>query len=232
MAQEKSKAVVSNEQIIKMLQNDDKTAVAVISSQIENCRTLDEIEQAIGQTSQLDRFAWIKISLLLAKIYETRTKKEASEANKRLQTELGYSKQQMSNFKKAGEKLLSGNYKTLKTGIVKFLNDEQENKTEKRPIAIEKPERRGSYKDSEGEEYLIFFSNVIYTDDEKKPRYYSVSVEQVEKTYDKLGDGDKFAVTFEEYSQNGKTERIPTFNFYKGNELEMIPLTSLKFVNL
>lgn len=199
MSEKEKKALVSFDEkaFENLLATDEKAAIKSLISAVDEMKSTEEKYDFIGASALRGRASWVQTAIVVTSAFKGLSRKEIGAKVDELQERLHYKRAQVFNYRKAGEKLIAGDYKNIPFVMNDFI------KSEKKDIFTEnitEIEKRGYYNAGE-KSFIIGFGKFKRSNGKDENRYFVLPTPQ----WDQIDYGDVTEITIERMAkENGK----------------------------
>lgn len=199
MSDKEKKALVSFDEkaFETLLATDEKAAIKSLVSAVDEMKSAEEKYDFIGASALRGRASWVQTAIVVTSAFKGLSRKEIGAKVDELQERLHYKRAQVFNYRKAGEKLIAGDYENIPFVMNDFL------KAEKKDIFTENIsdiEKRGFYIAGE-KAFTIGFGKFKRSDGKNENKYFALPAVQ----WDEIVNGGVKEITIERMAkENGK----------------------------
>ena len=142
----------SEDEIISTFETDERAALSLIVDNVNGITKAEDLFKMIGKSAMIGRAQWVQTAIVTAKAFENKSRAEVAETREKWAEVLRYSKQQIANFRQAGEKLISGDFEKIPNTMAEFLKRPSNQKAEFKSVSIVR--RAGEYLDGDGKLHM------------------------------------------------------------------------------
>lgn len=199
MSDKEKKALVSFDEkaFENLLATDEKAAIKSLVSAVDEMKSTEEKYDFIGASALRGRASWVQTAIVVTSAFKGLSRKEIGAKVDELQERLHYKRAQVFNYRKAGEKLITGDYESIPFVMSDFI------KSEKKDIFTEnitEIERRGQYMAGENG-FVIAFGKFKRSNGKDENKYFTLPAKQ----WDEIDYGDVEEIFIERMAkENGK----------------------------
>lgn len=172
MSEKEKKALVTFDEkaFETLLATDEKAAIKSLVSAVDEMKSTEEKYDFIGASALRGRASWIQTAIVVTSAFKGLSRKEIGTKVDELQERLHYRRAQVFNYRKAGEKLISGDYDSIPFVMNDFI------KSEKKDIFTENITdflRRGHYWTAE-KEFVIIIGKFKRSNGKEENKYFTL----------------------------------------------------------
>ena len=181
-------AIITKAEAMELaLSEKPKATVTALAKEIATISTEQSIAK-IGELAERDRCAWVYTALCVGNAFKNLSKRECAKRIAELQDKLKYSRAQVYNYRKAGEKLVSTDYEALPYDMAAFIREKKEKPVNNTIASIT---QKGSYRTGDNSENYIYIGNVTNTAGKAQVKYFVTTKKDGEKL-NRVCDNDEF----------------------------------------
>lgn len=176
MSEKEKKALVTFDEkaFETLLATDEKAAIKSLVSAVDEMKSTEEKYDFIGASALRGRASWVQTAIVVTSAFKGLSRKEIGAKVDELQERLHYKRAQVFNYRKAGEKLIAGDYESIPFVMNDFI------KSEKKDIFTEnitEIERRGQYMAGE-KGFVIAFGKFKRSNGKDENKYFTLPANQ------------------------------------------------------
>ena len=181
-------AIITKAEAMELaLSEKPKATVTALAKEIATISTEQSIAK-IGELAERDRCAWVYTALCVGNAFKNLSKRECAKRIAELQDKLKYSRAQVYNYRKAGEKLVSTDYEALPYDMAAFIREKKEKPVNNTIASIT---QKGSYRTGDNSENYIYIGNVTNTAGKAQVKYFVTTKKDGEKL-NRVCDNEEF----------------------------------------
>lgn len=199
MSEKEKKALVSFDEkaFENLLATDEKAAIKSLIDAVDGMKSTEEKYDFIGASALRGRASWVQTAIVVTSAFKGLSRKEIGAKVDELQERLHYKRAQVFNYRKAGEKLIAGDYENIPFVMNDFI------KSEKKDIFTEnitEIEKRGVYYTNE-KFFVIVFGKFKRSNGKDENKYFTLPKQQ----YNQIAEAGVKDISIERMAkENGK----------------------------
>lgn len=179
MSEKEKKALVAFDEkaFESLLTTDEKAAIKSLVSAVDEMKSAEEKYDFIGASALRGRASWVQTAIVVTSAFKGLSRKEIGAKVDELEERLHYKRAQVFNYRKAGEKLIAGDYESIPFVMNDFI------KAEKKDIfteSITEVEKRGYYNAGE-KSFVICFGKFKRSNGKEENKYFTLPSAQWEE---------------------------------------------------